>query len=181
LLLLPAVLLLNEYALEMRQLQRVAVHFRCSFFVCSPYALLCACIMLSSMFNWLAGSAAEPEPSKKRARDEDDNEDALDAAPPSQSAKQPKLDADVAPGAQSASKPAAKPRARAREKKTKPGETFMRTMSDHDQRSNILQFLTLKEKTRLLMTGKPMRNILEKPRLWDTLRLNLWEQTNGKS
>jgi hypothetical protein len=132
--------------------------------------------MLSAVINWLAGSAAEP--SKKRARDADDNEE-LDAAPPSQSAKQPKLDADVAPGAQSKPKPASES-AKGKKKKKSPGKMFMEAMSDHDQRANIFQFLTLKERTRLLMTGWPMRNILEQRELWDTLRVNMWEQTNGE-
>jgi hypothetical protein len=132
---------------------------------------------VSSAYGWLTGSAAEPSIPQKRARDEDeDEEDEEDAAAFVQLPKKTRVVEDVAPAAQTVSESISNKEPKKKNKK----QTFKGLMGEADTRSNILEFLTLKEKTKVLMTGKAMRNIMSDSKLWDTLVVDLWNHTNGK-
>eukprot|EP00953_Heterococcus_sp_UTEX-ZZ885_P003377 2353-Heterococcus_DN1.PRE.1 len=134
---------------------------------------------VSSAYGWLTGSAAEPSTPQKRARDEDeDEEDEEDAAAFVQLPKKTRVVEDVAPAAQTESKSISNEEPKKKKKNKK--QTFKGLMGEADTRSNILEFLTLKEKTKVLMTGKAMRNIMSDSHLWDTLVVDLWNHTNGK-
>jgi hypothetical protein len=88
---------------------------------------------------------------------------------------------DAAPGAQTKSKSESKKKESKKKKQKDPPKEFVtHVMRNEDVRSNILEFLTLKEKTKMLMTGRAMRNIMNDSHLWDTLHVDLWDHTNGK-
>jgi hypothetical protein len=144
---------------------------------------------VSSAYGWLTGSAAEPSMLQKRARDEDDDEDEADAAAFVQLPKKIRVVEDAAPAAQTESKSKSKKSKKKGKKDLKPDkdppkdppkEFVKDLMKIADVRSNILEFLTLKEQTKMLMASRSMRNIMSDSKLWDTLVVDLWGHTNGK-